>query len=208
MPRPHRRTRPSNDPPIAEEAASPPRIIGGELRGRRLPFVPAGRTRPMKDRVRATLFDLLGPAVRDSLAIDLFAGTGAVGFEALSRAAAAAVFAERHFPTADAIRRTAVELGLAERASVHSGDVLLWAKRLPPLDRSRPWVVVISPPWSFFHERREELTGLIATMLREAPPGSRLVVEADEAFDPQDLPEADTWQRRAIPPAVLYLCDR
>jgi len=189
MPRSHRRTRPSNGPPIAEEAASPPRIIGGELRGRRLPFVPAGRTRPMKDRVRATLFDLLGPAVRDSLAIDLFAGTGAVGFEALSRAAAAAVFAERHFPTADAIRRTAVE-------------------RLPPLDRSRPWVVVISPPWSFFHERREELTGLIATMLREAPPGSRLVVEADEAFDPQELPEADTWQRRAIPPAVLYLCDR
>ena len=59
-----------------DEAASAPRIIGGDLRGRRLEFVPHGRTRPMKDRVRESLFDLLGTGVRGALALDLFAGTG------------------------------------------------------------------------------------------------------------------------------------
>ena len=76
----------------SEEAASAPRIVGGDLRGRTLEFAPAGRTRPMKDRVRETLFDLIGPRVKGKVAIDLFAGTGALGFEALSRGAAEAVF--------------------------------------------------------------------------------------------------------------------
>ncbi|OYV90832.1 MAG: hypothetical protein B7Z73_05850 [Planctomycetia bacterium 21-64-5] len=88
------------------------RIIGGSLRGRRLECTGDPRTRPMKDRVREAVFNLLGD-VSGSTAIDLFAGTGALGFEALSRGAKAAVFFEQHFPTADVIRRNAALLGVA-----------------------------------------------------------------------------------------------
>ena len=97
-----------------QEAASAPRIVGGDLRRRTLAFAPAARTRPMKDRVRESLFDLLGPRVRGAVAIDLFAGTGALGFESISRGAARAVFVERHFPTADAIRRSARSVVVVE----------------------------------------------------------------------------------------------
>ena len=118
---------------VKAEATSPPRIIGGELKGRRLAFRPGGPTRPMKDRVREMTFDLLGTAVRGATVLDLFAGTGALGFEALSRGAQRAIFAERHFPTSDCLRRSSRELGLVDRVDVMPGDVLLWSRRMPPL---------------------------------------------------------------------------
>ena len=76
------------------------RIIGGRFRGRKLAYSGDPRTRPMKDRVREALFNLLGRAVEGKTAIDLFAGTGALAFEALSRGAARAVAIELHRPTA------------------------------------------------------------------------------------------------------------
>src|SRR6478736_322408 len=76
------------------------RIVGGTLRGRKLQYSGDVRTRPMKDRVREAVFNLLGPQVAGSHAIDLFAGTGALGIEAISRGATKATFIERHLPTA------------------------------------------------------------------------------------------------------------
>jgi 16S rRNA (guanine966-N2)-methyltransferase len=201
-PRPDRSRR---VPPATDEAASAPRIIGGEFRGRRLDYLPDARTRPMKDRVRESLFDLIGTAVRGSLAIDLFAGTGALGFEALSRGASRAVFCEIHFPTAAAIRRSAETLGVADRVEVRSGDVLLWPRRMPPLPTTLPWLVFCSPPWSFFQDRRDETMTLVETLRAGAPAGSTLVVEADTAFDSSVLPAAAAWEARPMPPAVLYL---
>jgi len=200
-----------NKRPVAErdDAAGSVRIIGGELRGRRLEFAPDPRTRPMKDRVRETLFDLLGTRVKGAIALDLFAGSGAIGFEALSRGAARVVLVERHFPTADALRRSARSLGVTDRVDVRTGDVLLWAKRLPdaptPLPTTAPWIVFISPPWEFFTSRRDEVMGLVAALERTAPAGSTIVVEADAAFDPAALPGPAAWDTRPIPPAVLYL---
>ena len=190
------------------DAASAPRIIGGELRGRRLEFIPDPRTRPMKDRVRETLFDLLGERVRGAIAIDLFAGSGAIGFEAISRGAARAVFCERHFPTADLLRKSARSLGVEDRVEVKTGDVLLWAKRMPPLPTTAAWIVFVSPPWEFFQSRREEVVRLVEAMRQAAPPGSVVVVEADTSFDPGALPEAGSWEVRPIPPAVLILSQR
>ena len=201
---PGRRPPPSGE----EEAASAPRIIGGELRGRTLEFTPAARTRPMKDRVRESLFNLLGVDVRGTVAIDLFAGSGALAFEAISRGAARAVLAERHFPTADVLRRSARALGIEDRVEVRPGDVLLWAKRLPPLPVEEPWLVFVSPPWSFFTERWGELGALIDLLMRSAPAGSTVVVEADTSFDATQLPQAGSWDRREIPPAVLHFWRR
>lgn len=209
MPRPARPSkRPASAAPTDAEAAAAPRIIGGELRGRRLPHLPGGGTRPMKDRVRESLFDLIGTAVRGTLAIDLFAGTGALGFEALSRRASRCVFAERHFPTADALRRTARELGVADRCEVRPGDVLLWPRRFPALPTDAPWLVFVSPPWAMFaatDPRHAELLALVTAVRGAAPAGSTLVVEADAGFDPATLPDATRWESRAIPPAVLHL---
>jgi 16S rRNA (guanine966-N2)-methyltransferase len=194
--------------PAEAEADQPPRIIGGTLRGRRLPHVPGGPTRPMKDRVREVLFDLVGPAVRGGLALDLFAGTGALGFEAVSRGAARAVFAERHFPTADAIRRSAAALGVAERCEVRPGDVLTWPRRMPEIPTEAAWIVFVSPPWAMFAERQPELMALIAAILEAAPPGSVTVVEADASFDPAALPDAAAWETREVAPAVLHIHGR
>ena len=208
MDRSHRR--PDRRPPPNEEdeAVSAPRIIGGELRHRSLEFTPAARTRPMKDRVRESLFNLLGIDVKGAVAIDLFAGTGALGFEAVSRGAVRAVLCERHFPTADVLRRSVRSLGLEDRVEVRPGDVLLWAKRLPPLPADVPWVVFVSPPWSFFSERWGELGALIEVMMRAAPVGSTMVVEADTSFDATVLPEAAAWDTREVPPAVLHFWRR
>lgn len=188
-----------------EEAAHAPRIIGGELRGRRLAHQPGERTRPMKDRVRETLFDLLGTSLRGCMALDLFAGTGALGFEALSRGAGHAVFVERHFPTADTLRRSARDLGVTDRCDVRSGDVLLWGKRMPELPGSAAWIVFVSPPWSFFGERTGEILALIAAVRGAAPAGSTVVVESDTSFAADLLPDAAAWRSRAMPPAVLHL---
>ncbi len=200
------RRRAAASPPA--EADLPPRIIGGGLRGRRLPHVPGGPTRPMKDRVREVLFDLVGPAVRGTLALDLFAGTGALGFEALSRGAATAVFAERHFPTADAIRRSAAALGLAERCEVRPGDVFTWSRRMPELPIAMPWIVFVSPPWDFFAERTDDLTALITAIMGAAPTRSLVVVEADGRFDPAALPVPGAWETREVSPAVLHIHGR
>jgi 16S rRNA (guanine966-N2)-methyltransferase len=195
----------------AAEAGAALRIIGGDLRGRRLGYVPSARTRPMKDRVREVLFDLIGTDIRGAVALDLFAGTGALGFEALSRGAARALFVERHFPTADAIRRSARDLDVVHRAEIRSGDVLLWGRRLPELPAEGPWFIFLSPPWDFFHSRWESLETLIRAVAGAAPADSRFFVEAVEAFDPQLLPDPLTpagqespWETRAIPPAVLH----
>ena len=204
MARPRRS--PDRAPAAGAEAASAPRIIGGTLRHRRLEFAPAGdRTRPMKDRVRESLFDLLGTDVRGTLAIDLFAGTGALAFEAISRGATRAVLAERHFPTADALRRTARALGVEDLVEVRPGDVLLWARRMPDLPTTLPWVVFVSPPWSFFSDRWDELRGLIEPLMAASPIGSTVVVESDTTFAADRLPQPEAWDTRAVPPAVLHM---
>src|SRR4029077_10034324 len=88
------------------------RIIGGRFRGRKLAYSGDVRTRPMKDRVREALFNLLGRAVAGKTVIDLFAGTGALALEALSRGASRAVVIEMHRPTARLIVQNAASLAI------------------------------------------------------------------------------------------------
>jgi 16S rRNA (guanine966-N2)-methyltransferase len=189
---------PSQAPP------TPPRIIGGRLRGKKLFYDGDDRTRPMKDRVREAVFNLLGPGVVGKHALDLFAGTGALGFEALSRGAAAATFVERHFPTADHIRQTAASLGVADCARVEAANAFIWIQRdSPPKDT--PWVAFVSPPWALFSEQPAEMLALITRLIEICPPESMVVIEADESFDYQTLPQADHWDVRTYRPAVVGL---
>lgn len=97
------------------------RIIGGRWRGRKLRFPAAEGLRPTPDRVRETLFNWLAPVIHGGRCLDLFAGSGALGLEALSRGAAAAVFVERAPAVARHLRETAALLG-AEGAEVVQAD--------------------------------------------------------------------------------------
>lgn len=178
------------------------RIVGGTLRGRNIEYNGDERTRPMKDRVREAVFNLLGD-VAGSLALDLFAGTGVLGFEALSRGALRAFFIEQHFPTADRIRHSAADLGVSAVCEVVAADTLVWFRRPVPLfgDGNRPWLVFCSPPYDSYVSRRDEMLALIEHLWAAAPMDSRFVVEADERFDFALLPEPAAWRLRAYPPA-------
>jgi 16S rRNA (guanine(966)-N(2))-methyltransferase RsmD len=200
--RPRERTTFRENRNTADNPAAPPRIIGGKLRGRKLEYSVDLRTRPMKERVREAVFNLLGPDVAGKHAIDLFAGTGALGFEALSRGAASATFAERHFPTAGAIKRNAESLGVLAQCTVLAANTLLWSKRLPELPATA-WVVFCSPPYELYVSHATEMLALIEQLLMHAPAGSQFVVEADERFDFAQLPGADHWDVRAYPPAIV-----
>ncbi len=94
------------------------RVSGGDLRSRviRSPRGPA--IRPTPGRVKEALFSIVGETIVDARVLDLYSGTGAIGFEALSRGAQRATFVELHAPTANAIRETAVDFGLEKRTTV------------------------------------------------------------------------------------------
>jgi len=100
------------------------RVIAGEAKGRNLFPVPGQGTRPIADRVKAALFDTLGARVLDCVFLDLFAGTGSVGIEALSRGAAYAVFVEKNHRAIATIHRNLHHTGLRDRAWVEQADVL------------------------------------------------------------------------------------
>jgi len=182
------------------------RIIGGELRGRRIEYSGDPRTRPMKDRVREAIFNLIGPRIVGKHALDLFAGTGALGLEAVSRGASRATLIERHFPTAELIRRNAASLGIAERCEVVASDTFFWvSKRMPPL--ADPLVAFVSPPYDFYVDRREEMVSLVQQVLDRATSGSLIVVEADERFDFALLPQPERWDIRVYSPAIVGLLE-
>jgi 16S rRNA (guanine966-N2)-methyltransferase len=119
------------------------RIVAGRLRGRRLRVPPDPALRPTSERVREALFNILGQDLSGFDVLDLFAGSGALGFEALSRGARRAVFVESNPKTAAALRRSAEDLGLDRDARVIVGRVE------DVLDRARlggPYHVILADP--------------------------------------------------------------
>lgn len=210
------------------------RIIGGKLRGSKLRyeiFQQGGDpvTRPMKHRVREAIFNLISTESAGRHAIDLFAGTGALGLEALSRGSVSATFIEKHVPTARVIEENIKTLGLSERSQLLTTSAFLWGKRdLPkwndesgktqeanspspfPLSPLTPWLVFCSPPYAFYHDRQADMLELIVAVLDRAPAESIIVIEADQAFDFALLPghvaenrRDDGWQIRTYYPAVV-----
>lgn len=187
---------------IKESGATTLRIIGGKLRGRKLKYAGDSRVRPMKDRVRESLFNLLGPSIKGTFAIDLFGGTGALALEAISRGATGAIIVERHLPTAKIIRENINTLGLQKTVQQVSMSAFRWYRQRPELPET-PWVVFVSPPYRFFHEHCGEMLELVSEFLIAAPGGSMIAVEATNDFDFDRLPSSVLWDVRSYPPAVV-----
>ena len=100
------------------------RIIGGELKGRKLVTVPGVNTRPTADRVRESIFNILGDRVQGARVIDLFAGTGAMGIEALSRGAETVLFADDYKPALAALKKNIKKCSLESRANTIKWNIL------------------------------------------------------------------------------------
>lgn len=158
------------------------RVISGRLGGRRLK-APGGRaTRPTSDRVREALFAMLGE-VDGARVLDLFAGTGALGIEALSRGAATAVFIESHAGALRALSANLATLELAPpQAEVRRRDAL-GALRSAREHEETYDLLFIDPPYSQAHELGPELSAVLPSLLS---PAGRVVVESDRR-QPLDL---------------------
>jgi len=109
------------------------RVIAGKAKGRKLRSVPGDVARPITDRVKESLFNILGDEVIDTLFLDLFAGTGSVGIEALSRGARQAVFIERSRRAIETIKENLKITGLAAQAEVIRDDVFRFLAREPAI---------------------------------------------------------------------------
>jgi 16S rRNA (guanine966-N2)-methyltransferase len=156
----------------------------------------------MKDRLREAIFNRIGPAIRGKHAVDLFAGTGALGLEAISRGAGRATLIEQHFPTAEIIRQNVATLGVEEITRIVTSSVFIWQKRRPELGPAA-WIVFCSPPYDFYVEQTDAMLELIGGLIETAPTESVFVVESDRRFDFGLLPEAEAWDIRPSPPAVV-----
>lgn len=167
------------------------RVIAGRLGGRRL-SAPRGRTtRPTSDRVREALFSMLGPIDGTSV-LDLFAGTGALGIEALSRGAAKALFVERDAATVAVLKGNLARLELVEPlVRVRVGDALSALRSARRAGETYD-LVFIDPPYSQLRDSERELSALLPIVLA---PGARVVVESDRRA-PSELPLGVTKYKR------------
>ncbi|NOY90154.1 MAG: methyltransferase [Deltaproteobacteria bacterium] len=166
------------------------RIVGGELSGRRFGGRVHQATRPTSERVREALASALDARglLRDARVLDLYAGTGALGFEALSRGAREACFVEADAHALRALRASLHQLGLDERA--HALRLTLSPKTLPSLARQTGGegfdLVFADPPYAELESALSVLAALPTAGLLS--PGAHLVLE-QAARDPVDLPE-------------------
>jgi 16S rRNA (guanine966-N2)-methyltransferase len=119
------------------------RVIAGEAKGRKLKMVPGSSTRPIGERVKEALFAILGELVVDAFFLDLYAGTGSVGIEALSRGARQAVFVDQGRRAIATIKDNLAHTGLSDRAQVVRSEVFAFLKRgdLEPFD-----LIYVAPP--------------------------------------------------------------
>ncbi len=192
---------------------SQPRIVGGKWRSRKIAYHGDPRTRPMKARVREAVFNLVGPSIKGMHVLDLFAGTGAIGLEALSRGAARATFIERHFPTADLIRRNVAQFHVEAITEIITFNTFHWGRNslqawseasAAAASNPPPWVIFCSPPYDLYLDQTDDLLQLLEELLHRAPLGSVCVVEADERFSFDLLPgEATEWDVRTYFPAFV-----
>jgi 16S rRNA (guanine966-N2)-methyltransferase len=147
------------------------RIVAGTARGRRIEAPPGRDTRPTTDRVREALFNALNSlgAITGATVVDLFAGSGALGLEALSRGAAHVTFVESDRRTATLVRRNATTLGMDDRATVVTGDAFDFLHTATPVD-----LLLCDPPYEF-----DEWDALLA-----ASPAPLVVAESDRELIP------------------------
>lgn len=169
-------------PPNGVGAPGSVRIIGGRWRGTRLPVPQRPGLRPSADRVRETLFNWLQPVLPGARVLDLFAGSGALGLEAVSRGAACAQLVEADPQLAQSLRQSVARLDAATAVQVHAGDALAWLQGdAGPFD-----IAFVDPPfaaglWERVLQYLPARMAADAWLYLESPAGQAPAVPADWA---------------------------
>jgi 16S rRNA (guanine(966)-N(2))-methyltransferase RsmD len=145
--------------------------------------------------VRESIFNILADAVEDLDVYDVFAGTGAMGLEALSRGARHCVFVEKNRENVPVIRKNVAHLRFEDRSSVLGADAFRWIRSFHPLD-DHPKLMILDPPYAEYENHPERISSALATLVERLPSGSILVVEAPERLPEGLLPEPDRWDVR------------
>jgi 16S rRNA (guanine966-N2)-methyltransferase len=180
------------------------RIVAGALRGRKLRVQVSPDLRPTPQMVREALFSILGNAVPGRLFVDVFAGTGVNGLEAISRGARGALLIERDFRLAHEIDRHVQAFGLSGQARVERRDAYRWALHWePPADQ--PVNVFLSPPFADLQHRPGEFLALVAAVQARVAPGSVLIVQSEHNSPIAGAPAFEGWEERRYGRNVLLL---
>src|SRR5437764_8552200 len=177
------------------------RIVAGALRGRKVTFTVSPHLRPTPQMVREALFSILGNAVPDRPFVDVFAGTGVVGLEALSRGASAATFVERDHRLANDIDGHLRSFGVDQQAQLLRTDVYRWAERWRA--PAEPVNVFLSPPFPDLDQRPDDFERLVRTLQAKLAAGSVLVLQVEDTFDAAVLSDAPRWEPRKYGRNVL-----
>lgn len=181
------------------------RIVAGSLRGRKLSVVVHPGLRPTPQMVREALFSILGNAVPGRVFYDVFAGTGVVGLEGVSRGASRAALIERDPRQVAGIQKYIDQFGVGDRAQVLRADGYRWAERWvpPPVG---PVNLFLSPPFSDLQpDKVGEFLKLVNELLAKAPDESVLVIQAEDGFPTDRLPDPPAWDYRKYGRNILLI---
>ncbi len=173
------------------------RIIGGQWRGRKLPFPDQQGLRPTADRIRETLFNWLAPLLPGAHCLDLFAGSGALGFEAASRGAARVVLVENNAPAVQVLSANQQRLDAGAVSIVHSD-----ARQYLTGSQGSFDIVFLDPPFDNPQLRLDSLHALL--QYGAIKPGGYLYMEMPRRDREPDLPENLVLEKRKMAGQVIY----
>ncbi|NLX11467.1 MAG: 16S rRNA (guanine(966)-N(2))-methyltransferase RsmD [Chloroflexi bacterium] len=182
----------------------PIRVIAGSAKGRKLKLVPGESTRPIMDRVKEALFNILGSGIHGASFLDLFAGTGSVGIEALSRGAARAVFIDMDRMAIRTIHENLETTRLADRAEVLRTDALVYLRRrsAEPFD-----YIYVAPP-QYKGIWKEALLTLDANPEHLNPDGVVVVQIDPDERDDVSLSTLELFDERSYGKTLLWFFER
>jgi 16S rRNA (guanine(966)-N(2))-methyltransferase RsmD len=180
------------------------RVIAGSARGRRLKSVPGDTTRPVMDRVKEALFNILAGDVIDSNWWDLFGGTGAIGIEALSRGAASVRFTDLNRAPVETIRENVEHCGFSKQAEVRKGDAFSMLSAQP--DRKFEFIYIAPPQ---YHEMWSRALKLVDENIGWLSETGTVIVQIDPLeYKPVELVNLEETEQRKYGSTLLLFYDQ
>ena len=185
------------------------RIIAGEYRGRNLLAPQGEQTRPITDRVKQSLFDIIAEMIPGSRVYDCFAGTGSMGLECLSRGAEHVTFFEADRTTLARLSQNIMALRVAEKTRTVPGDLFKWFERATTRPEDAAIVPVdlafLDPPYRFLRERGDELIQLVFHLTQGHLKLDSTVIFRHDANDRLELPNLERYDQREYGGMMLEL---
>lgn len=179
------------------------RIVAGDLRGRKLDCVVHEDLRPTPQMVREALFSILGNALPGRAFYDIFAGTGALGIESISRGASEAVFLERDLSLGRDIEKHLKKFEIQDRARIVRTDVYRWVERW--IAPTEPINVFLSPPFADLEQRFDEFMALVRQLMEKVSPDSTVSIQGELGFPEDKLPDLEHWDIRKYGRNMLFI---